>query len=956
MTVIISLVVAGIGLIIWSQIGRINDMSGKGSKLMFRKILLSSLMDYTSYGIKHKWCFSDSWDAIPDGDEHSTSPTICNLHNPRNSELLIISDETVNSVNTSIKQSNTIDPLTQADRATPLSEPDIAPLKFIDVTLDVAALQANSTLSDILKDARVGAEIQKVVFHLEKVDPLTSLTPVPSSAGAGVVKVRIELRGSWLDRVFIESQILVYPVKLSSYALILPRDLRLDKPGLSAPDSVYIPPLSTTALSAIGAGIFFHSPVFINRDLYIASSASAATTGSRSPVTFEGRVVFGGGTLKMDDQVFKPDTTSASPLDLLWSKITSFGGFKGGLDFSGNADAGLDAFINTVVNTSFKDREIACQERIDRAQNLQLTGNSALLVRNESTAASGTTFDFRLGLSNKNRLKGQPWAATGQVSNKGATAQITDPLDPAQMDDASIQVEVQLSPHTVKWDGSVVNIPRSVTMNLPTGVTFEVTPDPYPQPPKIPSPPCTDPAPPAAPTCPRYSTDQWPFPGDRVGKKVTVKILPYNLRVNCQGYIDGSEHCDSANDPALAQPDQFKVNVVIEEEDPGLMPTSHIFEPGYPKVTVRALDMVSHPSSEPHNPAYPVTTTGFVTDRVHNNLPTDTSLYSITNGIDDAHVTQLNFDRAPASGTPPVLTSMFTPTISGGAGTEAAIVPGTWNVGRPGIVSSIGITGIAPASIGETTSSSTNLDGIIENMAQEDIDCEPQHESIFGAADQGLSFTDQTRAIWLFHDPSAIPTKAARGAGLTWNPLGNGAPVTLSPAETNGNFLIKSIVGTCIVDPAVSRLNGFFVCDRFVIPARTSPLTIIGTVIAGDISIDPSAVLRGIHWYSVFHSDALNLLRAPQVLTTGGTQAVLGPSHPGTCEDPQQPAWSQVGEYRYENLKECSVESVLETAEPFNWTQMDPDCGPVRLFEQACKQRVINYSSFELSRLSNISE
>ncbi len=151
-------------------------------------------------------------------------------------------------------------------------------------------------------------------------------------------------------------------------------------------------------------------------------------------------------------------------------------------------------------------------------------------------------------------------------------------------------------------------------------------------------------------------------------------------------------------------------------------------------------------------------------------------------------------------------------------------------------------------------------------------------------------------------------------------------------------FQVQSIAANCTIKKNVKIYTGFLVCRHLIIEnGRTEPLQIIGTVIAGRVTIPSDAVQYGVYFKSIFHPDAKrNLLKS----VADCNKAIDA-----------NPVWfrpemniDDIGRLaKLAALDECSVINLRNKAQPFSWSKVDPDCGLVGKFT-AAKSRGPNYS------------
>ncbi len=232
---------------------------------------------------------------------------------------------------------------------------------------------------------------------------------------------------------------------------------------------------------------------------------------------------------------------------------------------------------------------------------------------------------------------------------------------------------------------------------------------------------------------------------------------------------------------------------------------------------------------------------------------------------------------------------------------------------------------------------------------------QPGQYPAFGGADWGTSFADQADVVWgftEFQDASAPVTANSPVNGYNPGTLVLGA-TNAGPTRTTNMFHVRARMRRCEVASDATFVTGFFVCDTFEILARTAPLTIVGTVIANKLIVNPGALLAGVTWSSIYHPQSVYELRRIGILHgLTAAQTIAG------CDsNPNEPIWlptiSLAQSYNYYT---CSASSLRDKADPFRWTTVDPDCGlptsPAASTAYKCKGRVMRLNVKELSRRS----
>jgi uncharacterized protein YlxW (UPF0749 family) len=222
----------------------------------------------------------------------------------------------------------------------------------------------------------------------------------------------------------------------------------------------------------------------------------------------------------------------------------------------------------------------------------------------------------------------------------------------------------------------------------------------------------------------------------------------------------------------------------------------------------------------------------------------------------------------------------------------------------------------------------------------------------FGVADWDESFAEATRKSWNFADPS-------QASNTFWNPNSGTLEITNAMANT---FHVRSIIGTCHIKADTTFVAGFFTCDKLTIAPRTTPLTIVGSFIVSSSSIDPSVYDAGIDWYSIYHPQAVEILRARRILSPtinpglSGNTAQSGPIITGTCDMPSDPIWNPYPSLNaLSRVFRCNPAALRQKADNWTWTLVDPNQG-LRSGDATMsrKERVYRLLIREFSRSTNL--
>lgn len=208
----------------------------------------------------------------------------------------------------------------------------------------------------------------------------------------------------------------------------------------------------------------------------------------------------------------------------------------------------------------------------------------------------------------------------------------------------------------------------------------------------------------------------------------------------------------------------------------------------------------------------------------------------------------------------------------------------------------------------------------IADAKRYDTDCSGVSDA--SAAEWDISFTDNTQFSWLYSvqhsgvtidDPSAVTPK----------PEHEFLEYDMDPKNYKGIPTI-SIVKNCIVKPNVELVFGFYVCETLTVQSRSKALKFIGTIITKNIKIENSAKKYGIDFFSVWHPLATEFLRIRGDLkkTTDAFNST------NNCKF-NVPGWSPfLSEDEQKEFLNCSpMKFVIQGANNFNWTTVDPEIG-----------------------------
>lgn len=348
------------------------------TQMVIYRAALDSAVDYTIYGLRQRWCFSNSWQP----DVH------CDMSHPRASERILLNDASF-----------------AAFRALLIHNPEIpnaSPLilESIEHTLNLSELAPTHPLYRVGESAR--GVFQSIHFEIKRINN----THVPSRGREVTLAVKATLQAPAvffknLSSISQTSTILVSPRELSRFAFIVPRDMRLDTQDIN-PEIGDVNFRNFSSKSEAGSGLVFESPVFVNRNIYLPN----ATAPGFTPVTFASRVQIGSGQIFQGGNYLAPQTPGGVGHQF-YNEIPGFGGFLGGVDSDGIQDEGLNVLISKDVDPPNTSNMWNCAEHNLDISVLARTKKSSLMAKRIEGDSRGTSFTYLLGLNQNNMFMPQ---------------------------------------------------------------------------------------------------------------------------------------------------------------------------------------------------------------------------------------------------------------------------------------------------------------------------------------------------------------------------------------------------------------------------------------------------------------------------------------------------------------------------------------------------------------------
>ncbi|MBT7668156.1 MAG: hypothetical protein HN623_01160, partial [Bdellovibrionales bacterium] len=132
-----------------------------------------------------------------------------------------------------------------------------------------------------------------------------------------------------------------------------------------------------------------------------------------------------------------------------------------------------------------------------------------------------------------------------------------------------------------------------------------------------------------------------------------------------------------------------------------------------------------------------------------------------------------------------------------------------------------------------------------------------------------------------------------------------------------GKMITRSIMNNCVVKSTTDLVFGDYVCVNLIVEPRDTPIYFIGTMVVNNISIDPTATDQGVYFYSLWDSQAIELLKQHPSLGINGSG----------CNNRSKVPWSTtISDGERQRQLACSPLQ-FTNINNFNWTTIDPEIG-----------------------------
>lgn len=930
----------------------------KTSNVVGLRFTLNSAADYVIYGVRQKFCFTN------DNLLLNQVGSACNLANTGSVERLIMSVEQENFIRQLVADGKNVGPL----EPNAISQNKIR-LKSIERYLDISKATAAHPLFPVLQSLRSFRDVNGQALQVKALRVVLTRNEsihLPKSGREVYINARVELVSGLSAKealrignkeLAVNSQIVIYPREVGSFALLVPQDLYMDREWKATMGAGDVSLHKFTSRKELGTntGLVFQSPVFVNRNIVLPKDTAGADATpddiNYSAVTFADRVYLGNGDIMTANGRYVPRTMGQMG-DRFWADVRTFGGFLRGIENDGGLDAGLVSFADKTKSIAVDKTLMAkCQDlgnSIANKDNLFKSELSARLRDEDINEA-----EYRIYLSNWNQFSPQ---GNALQMNKAKWGNGKATLSSSYYNDAVVAVQFVLGD-------------RMVEAQMPKRGTLKLEPE--------------------------------------VGSAALEKSLKDKVTSSQSNYDAAKAALDSMNKNLSDLRSDLKSKEILlaAEMDKPL-------EPEKPKEPEREVASdgreVKEGGEVPETPKEPV-----VDDTDYRDLALVSSLNSqitsLKKAISDAQAgissqdstvnlasKQLDSDKTNLNtyllqkANPPVFEISTSPVKSGmwweqpdkltidvKASNVKNLLDKDGNYSDPIIaIQAYDSTYYKSKPVGDVnpkllrylnlkfqnnykeirfpgnmsadpagSSAITLAEG--GDMAELEQQCQEARGTMtsasFGGAGWDVSFAATARTSWNFAGDSSSTIKA--------DPALN----TLEIVDTRetATFQVRSIVGKCIIRKAANFVTGFFTCDELEIESRGTPLRIIGTFIVGKMKIHPDAIKAGINWSSIYHPQATRELRA------AGNPRILRSFSGASCNAPdEEPIWHPIPSIKtVSDRMACNAISLRGKADPFQWTAVDPDCGiapGATASNTTCKRRLVRFFVVEQSREGGI--
>lgn len=810
----------------------------------------------------------------------------CTFTNDQNLERLITDDEFVTA-------------LAEAGQVYGVPLPAMIRIPSMTYNVPVSSIPASNPLSTLFKQPGMDV-FNQITIQIERMDNKSETT----SGQESYLKIRVTLQASKnltifrnTAQIWLERRLGIFRRDLGYFSLVVPRDLYLD--GTTAGRGDF-----SLLRGTGGTGLRFESPVFVNRDVYLPGS------GAPNAATFADTIIQGNGIVRRASNPFVPSSLGAF-LDQYWNQVPSSDGILAGISNDGRADLGLDALVGNISVTPVSSAITRSCITLNRVMNdIVLTRDSQMMVRRVPNLVADTAtvkrhrFDFGFsaapwpipfvptpGVASEVWMKGYndagPWPNFFNLHNQRA-GWVTPSISPPSGTYAANATFINPAL------GPVDDLARpvfhlSIVARGTSGVVLA-----------------------SYVGSATVGTVFQIFPRGTGDVSTQVDVLVTSDYPNY-----------NTAKPAILQTAQIQTTFKSTTATAMSMPaTIAINVEGFDNGEFAAQDR-RNPTFDHTNPfSYP--------------YPLNPATYGASQ------------PRVQTETRTPGRTNLAHIVLAHNGGSNYNIISGPTTLNTWGIHDAT----LRPTGYPAATTPAISLfpTGVADpgyvDYAQLYKDCavvQNAKSSSFaiGAPDQ--SFLNNTRSSWNYNNPDPALTDPANPPPYGSMPASSDIVIDSSNQD---QFHNQALMGTCTVASTADHVVGFFVCDRFRILSRSRPLVIVGTVITGDLQIDPSAYQRGITFRNIFHPQSILDMRnwgTPPILQLHREPpevCPLYPPYPANGND--WPVWHpQLSVKSQNDGLGCNSIFFQRKTDNFRWTQVDPDCGfdPLDPTNHHCKHR-----------------
>lgn len=875
----------------------------KTASIITARLALHSMVDFTLFGIKQRWCFSKDWMPEPCGE--SFPPTMAQiLNHQRSVERLLMKAETVAFL-----------------RGMGVANPEGVPLDEIDQRINIASFSAMHPVYKIIADLK-GYKVEAIHVRIEK----DRRQVIPEYGREVYLKLTvsllnkagkpIEIGGSKLRTI---SYVGVYPREVGSFGLMVANDLHLNETAGGNAGDANLKQFGSRNIASKWKGLVFESPVYVNGSVHLPKAPDLKVDKADgdtvyTPVTFKEKLVLGGGQIMRGGKEFKPRSSGAE-LDQFWAHVRQFGGFQKGVEVDGDRDEGLDYLsgykaLNGGADPNLMEKCISynlAKYNLNKTIDSELTGE---LLRN-----SGSKVQYRMALSDKNRFNPQ----TGEVERPmlqqtGWFGEILKDWKLNKKDGAIARYQMNFGRMRVAGE-----IPDDGTVTLEPEINLKQLKE-------------------------RLDRNIKEAESNLLFQKSQLDNLERNIRRSEDEINDLQRKIrDEQNDKIPNYAKIARLKYELESEEYRLRNMRN-------NVAKQKNDVYEAEArlSNLEKQRRTVASKEGVQPKIHITIkkPIDPGSKMSNPSFRDMEVTFEHPEMLLNSNGDPLDVSLAFEAydVSYFQGSSLR----TWSQQQLGknkgwLFFSRQGDGMAVSprlsnAFGQAKGGLPDDDPFIDY----DIACSQlgTGATAFGSTDWSKSFAPSSRHSWSFTNKYGEVDQLIFDNNNAFRaPNGGGTAV----------FTVKSIAKNCVIKATANFVTGFLNCERLTIESRSTPLRIIASIIVTKgISIADDAYKAGITWSTIYHPQATFELRQAKVLKGLNDQDCATINrypvwHP-------YPSMSDVA-----NLYRCNSISLRSKADPFRWTSVDPDCGLMNNSNSTmCKNRLVRFYVLEVSRESGI--